>query len=400
MTRAPVLALGVLVACCVGVVVGAGRHTPDSASSPLEPDGGWRTALVVAGLASFACYAAAAILLRRSPATSLRAVIAVAVVIQLLPLLGPVLLSRDVYAYWAYGRIGAVHDGNPYVDTPSEFPGDPAVERMGTSWLETSTIYGPLWTLVAEVVAIISDSPATAAFLFRAIAAGSIVAIIGLAALLARNRPFAAGFVGWNPLLALHFAGGGHNDALMMALVLTALVLAARTHPVPSGLAWVAAVAIKWVAAAFAGLTLLGARFGNRRLLGGLAAGGVAILLTSFLLYGAEWVRAGSGLSSQARRTGSIGLAGWLGDLGLAHRPALAVIGALTLAAVLWLSWQAWNGHVRLGLAGVLLAALQGWLNPWYAIWGVSLSASEEDTTAQVGAVLLTALLLRDALPL
>jgi hypothetical protein len=49
---------------------------------------------------------------------------------------------------------------------------------------------------------------------------------------------------------------------------------------------------------------------------------------------------------------------------------------------------------------GVLLAALQGWLNPWYAVWGVSLAAPEEDSTAHIGAVLLTGLLLHDALPL
>ena len=219
-----------------------------------------------------------------------------------------------------------------------------------------------------------------------------MLAIIGLAVLLARNRQFAAAFVGWNPLLALHFAGGGHNDALMMALVLGALVLASRGRPGGAGLAWVAAIAVKWVAVAFAGLVLLGARFRERRLLGGLALGGVVVVATSFTLFGSSWIRAGSGLSSQARRTGSIGLSGWLADLGLAHRPTLAMITLLTLAAVAWLSWQAWNGRVRLGLAGVLLAAVQGWLNPWYAVWGVSLAAPEEDTAAHVGAVLLTGL--------
>ncbi len=151
---------------------------------------------------------------------------------------------------------------------------------------------------------------------------------------------------------------------------------------------------------AFAGLAVLGTRFRDRRLLGGLAVGAVAVAVVSFVLYGSAWVDAASGLSSQARRTGSLGLSGWLADLGLSHRATLALIGVATLVVAVWLSLQAWHGRVRLGLAGVLLAALQGWLNPWYAVWGVSLAAPEEDTAAHVGAVLLTGLLLRDALPL
>ena len=399
MRKALIVALGAFVAVCVALIVAAADHAPESTSSPLGPDGAWRAALIASGVASFLGYVAAAVALRRSRAP-LAAVLVIAVVIQLIPLFGPVLLSRDVYAYLAYGRIGAVHDGNPYADVPSDFPDDPAVQRMGTSWLETTTIYGPVWTLVAEGVSTTADSADSAAYGFRAIAAASMLAIVGLAALLARNRPFAAAFVGWNPLLALHFAGGGHNDALMMALVLGALVLSARGRAGPAGVTWVVAIAVKWVAAAFAGLVLLGSHFRDRRLLGGLIAGGVTVTATSFALFGPAWMQAGTGLSSQARRTGSIGLSGWLGDLGLSHRPTLVVIGALTLAAVAWLSWQAWHGRVRLGLAAVLLAALQGWLNPWYALWGVSLAAPEDDSAAHIGAVLLTGLLLRDALPL
>jgi hypothetical protein len=46
------------------------------------------------------------------------------------------------------------------------------------------------------------------------------------------------------------------------------------------------------------------------------------------------------------------------------------------------------------------VAALgQGWLNPWYASWGVSLSATEEDRLAWVLAVALTAALLGDVVP-
>jgi hypothetical protein len=396
---ASAVALGAVVAASVGAIVLAADRAIDSMSSPLEPTGHWRTALIAAGVVSFIAYATALVLLRRRRA-SLPAILVVAIVIQLIPLVGPVLLSRDVFAYWAYGRIAAIHDANPYREPPSRFPDDPGVRRMGSSWLETTTIYGPLWTLTAGGVAKTVETPSAASRAFRAISVASVLAILAFVTMLARNRPFAAAFVGWNPLLALHFAGGAHNDALMMALVLGALFLASRGRRRASGIAWVAATSVKWVAAGFAGLTLLGVHFRDRRLLSGMILGLGAIAVTSTVAFGTAWLQAGSGLSAQARRTGSIGLSAWLGDLGLSHRPALAVIGLLTLAAVCWLALEAWHGRVRLGLAGVLLAALQSWLNPWYALWGVSLAAPEEDTVAHVGAVLLTALLLRDALPL
>ena len=138
----------------------------------------------------------------------------------------------------------------------------------------------------------------------------------------------------------------------------------------------------------------------GRRILGWGACWILAFGAGATALYGIAWFTAAERLSAQARRTGSIGLSGWLQDVGLSHRPIVVLIALLTLAAAAWLGTQAWRGHVRLGLAGVLLAALQGWLNPWYALWGLALAAPEQDRTAQVLAVALSAFLLRDALPL
>ena len=55
----------------------------------------------------------------------------VAVLIQTAPLAGPVLLSTDVYTYWAYGRVAAVARREPVPDGSEAFPEDPAYERMG-----------------------------------------------------------------------------------------------------------------------------------------------------------------------------------------------------------------------------------------------------------------------------
>ncbi len=369
-------------------------------SSPLSPAGEWKNVLVVGTIAAFASYVAGIIVLRRGGG-SLWVVGVVAVVIQTAALFGPVLLSRDVYAYWAYARIATAHGQNPYVDVPAAHPQDPAVERMGSSWLETPTLYGPVFTAGSSVVAAsVGESPRAASLTFRSIGAASMLAILVLVAALGRNPAFAVAFVGWNPLLAFHIAGGGHNDALMMALSLGALLLARRARPGAAGVLWALAIGVKWVAAGFVGLVLLASHLRDRRLITGLLGGSMAIAVGATALYGPHWLHAVNGVSSQARRTGSLGLSGWLGNLGLGHRATLAVIGSATLAAAAWLAVQAWRGRPRLGLAGVLAAALQGWLNPWYAVWGVTLAAPEEDGLAQILAVGLSALVLRDAIPL
>ncbi|HSF02933.1 MAG TPA: hypothetical protein VLA62_07980, partial [Solirubrobacterales bacterium] len=165
------------------------------------------------------------------------------------------------------------------------------------------------------------------------------------------------------------------------------------------GLAWAVSALVKWVSLAFLALVTIQKRRQGLRLLLWSAFWVLLLAVAATVRYGTDWLGAARRVSEQARRTSSIGLSGWLGDLGLSHRPTLVVIGLLTLAAAVWLGSQAWRGRLRLGLAGVLLAALQGWLNPWYALWGLALSAPEEDGTAQVLAVALSGFLLLDALP-
>jgi len=127
------------------------------------------------------------------------------------------------------------------------------------------------------------------------------------AASLAARPAFAAAFVGWNPLLALHFGGGGHNDPVMILLVVGALALATRGRPNLAGVAWVAAIGIKWVTAAFLVLWVIDrVRRRERVGLAGLGAGVVGLVGIAVARYGATWLEAFRGLSSQARRTGSM----------------------------------------------------------------------------------------------
>jgi hypothetical protein len=77
-----------------------------------------------------------------------------------------------------------------------------------------------------------------------------------------------------------------------------------------------------------------------------------------------------------------------------------AVFAGAFAVAYLWLLREAWRGRARLALTAGLLLVCTAWLVPWYAVWAVPLAAVEEDRTARVLALALSAYLLRDAVPI
>ena len=269
----------------------------------------------------------------RAGAPALVPVLVVAAAVQLVPLAAPVLLSTDAYTYWDYGRIGAVHGANPYEDEPSAFQADPAYERMGADWRDTTTVYGPGFTLASEGhAAVVGDSPGAAAWVYKALGALAMLVLTGLAAFLGREKAFAAAFVGWNPLLAVHFAGGGHNDAWMMALVLAALALGLAGRRQWAGAAWVGAIAIKWVAVVFLPLRALEARAQGRRVgHAGFAAAAVLVVAAATWRYGSGWIEAFGPLAKNLREGADYSLPSRLSSLGVPHGVAVGLFAAAFL---------------------------------------------------------------------
>jgi alpha-1,6-mannosyltransferase len=208
--------------------------------------------------------------------------------------------------------------------------------------------------------------------------------------------------VGWNPLLAIHFAGGGHNDAWMMAFVLGALALAASGRRALAGVAWAAAIAIKWVPVLFLPLRLLEARRTGRKIdHRGLAVAAVAIVAIATLLYGLEWAGAAGPLATNlAEDRAWYAIPVRIASLGIPEGVVAGVFAAAFAVAYVWLLREAWRGRARLALTAGLLLVCTSWLVPWYAVWAVPLAAVEEDRTARVLALALSAYLLRDAVPI
>ena len=404
---------GALALACGGLVlvlVGAAVAFAFPEASPLVPEHGggdsrWGWLYLGAGAAPFAVYLAGLFPPGRGGAPARRrAVVALACAVQLVPLGGPVLLSTDLYTYWDYARISVVHDGNPYEDEPSEYPDDPAFPLMGSYWYDTTSVYGPGFTLASEAhAAAVGESEEAAAWLYKGLAALAMVALVLLATRLSPRPAFAAAFVGWNPLLVLHFAGGGHNDAWMMAFVLAALALAASGRRALAGVSWALAIAVKWVPLLFLPLRLLEARRVGRRIdHRGLGIAAVVIVAIATWRYGLAWLGAigplaGNLAEDRAAYAIPVRLAG---VLGLPEGAVAAVFAAAFALAYAWLLREAWRGRARLALTAGLLLVATSWLVPWYAVWAVPLAAVEEDRPARLLALAMSAYLLRDAVPL
>src|SRR5262249_22863748 len=162
--------------------------------------------------------------------------------IQLGPLTAPLILSKDVYAYWANARVITVHGHNPYRMPPARFPGDPALRYAAPNWIQRAPPYGPAWEAVGTLPALAAGSSADRAHLgYRALAVFAILASVAVLAVRTR-RASAVVMLGWSPLVALHYAGGGHNDAWMVVFLMLALTLRSRSA---SGTAWVIGSAVK-----------------------------------------------------------------------------------------------------------------------------------------------------------
>jgi Glycosyltransferase family 87 len=163
-------------------------------------------------------------------------VLALAVAFHAALLLLPLVISRDVYSYIAHGQIVSLHGENPYVATPADFPGLLTRVLVGPKWVDTPSVYGPLFSHLAGVVTRLSSRLDTLVDAFRVIAiAASLATTFVIGATVRRARPeraaFAVAAFGLNPAILFQSAASGHNDLLVALSIAIAawLVLRDRT---------------------------------------------------------------------------------------------------------------------------------------------------------------------------
>jgi len=305
--------------------------------------------------------------------------------------------ALDIFDYAMQGRILAALGGNPYVDVPAAFPSDPFLPNVG--WKHFPDVYGPIWTYLSADVALLSGRDLLAAVLaFKGIAAVASVACSYLAyrttCLWQPSR--AAGaviLVGWNPLVIL-MAGTGHNDIVMLSLVLAGIWLAASgEHSL--GL-WVAGLSslIKLATAPLLPVLAVGVWVERRRrgARASAAIGAPLVLLavTTVALYAALW--------PGWDRFGPLMLRGnfTASPLGLLHELLTPTLGeaaatdwmarlgdVLVVSIVIVATWGA-RGGLRASVRAThdavfwMVFAVLGWAQPWYIVW-IACFASLDD---------------------
>lgn len=336
---------------------------------------------------------------------SARVVLVSIVALHLVVLLAPPLLSTDVFSYMEYGRMAGLYGANPYLHGP--VPWDPLYPLIGTQWLTTPTVYGPLFTALSSVLAPLNI--AAGVFAYKTIAAISSLVLVGVVWKAARLRDLnpvkAVAIVGLNPVILVFGVGGGHNDLLMLAILVSGMYLLLQKKERGGGAFIVAAMMVKVTAGVvlpFALAAGAGRRDGSRRrlsLLTGVAIAAVLAAVLAFALFGSGPVHV-LGTVQKVQNEGGVqsipglimkllGLGGLVGGAGMVLDVGCAV-------CVVWLVRRVWKGELDwitgAGWATFALLITAGLLVPWYVAWLVPLAALSGDRRLLVVAVLMTGL--------
>ncbi|MCC6176266.1 MAG: hypothetical protein IT305_13245 [Chloroflexi bacterium] len=160
------------------------------------------------------------------------AVVAPPLAYQFTLFLMPGLFTTDLFSYVMYGTIAGPLAQNPFIALPSWFPDVRIYTWIHPIWHDAPSIYGPAWIDMSQVLAqraaLWTDVDKVLAYKLFV----NVWHLIGLAALsfaVHRLRPGrvleAYVLYAWNPLVLFEFGGNGHNDAVMVAIMLLAVGL-------------------------------------------------------------------------------------------------------------------------------------------------------------------------------
>lgn len=340
-----------------------------------------------------------------------------------LPMLAaPPIFSSDAFLYADQGWI--IHLGHDPYASPLGGMGGPFAENVHQVWRGTTAVYPPLALLVQYVVAWSTHfHPYWSVVAMRVPAVAAVAVMAWAVPRLARAFGADARVAMWvgvlNPLVLIHFVGGAHNDAWMVACLTVAMLAAKRwgwgglvvgaalvgvgaAFKQPGIIAFIA-VGLVPVASRLGGLTL-GRRIGLMCVavgLAGLVTGGTFVGV-SLATFGFGW-----------RRATDIGTLTWgMSPASVVEQiigpfvrlwtpypllPALATVFTVcALVAVAWLAWfhffadKLWSDRAPRGsaafdadftrrpvrwLIGALFAvAFSGaGFHTWYLIWGGSM---------------------------
>jgi len=167
--------------------------------------------------------------------------------------------SHDIFDYLFRGRLITEYQSNPLVDAPNAFSLSIPYARY-LAWRKNVDTYGPVWEASSAMVSytvrraaswlgwwdtsypVCPKSPESCRLLVTYITGYRLLAVILtgfsgwlIAIIVMRNQPALVPLVLaawlWSPLTLITTALGGHNDAVMLVLVLLCWWLLQRQHP-------------------------------------------------------------------------------------------------------------------------------------------------------------------------
>jgi hypothetical protein len=325
-------------------------------------------------------------------------------------LLGPPLISQDVFGYLGFARLGALHGLDPYTHVAAQTPTDSVYPFVG--WPFQHSPYGPLFTLGSYALAPLGL--AGGLWVMKAIVAaaslGAVALIARAAAKLGHSPRFAAAFVGLNPVLLVLAVGGAHNDMLLLLALAAALALTAGANPNFRGAAaaLVAGVGIKITAGLALPFLMLTPPHMYERLRVARSAGLslMALAAVGLIGFGAHAFGFLSAVSEQQQLVATHSVPAETARLvGLAGTPSwwrhCFIAGfVVVLAYALWRTQRGADWRIAAGWTTLALLLSTAWLLPWYAIWPLPLAAVSGDRRLRAATLVLCTYALLIHLPL
>jgi alpha-1,6-mannosyltransferase len=320
-------------------------------------------------------------------------------------LLGPPLLSADVFGYVDYARLGVLHGLDPYTHAAAAAPHDAVYRFIG--WQHARSPYGPLFTLFSYIFVPLGVAGAIWAFKVVAVLASLATTLLIWRCAPRRGRPrlAAAAFFGLNPVVLVFVVGGAHNDALLMLGVAAAVALALRARPAAGAATSALAIGLKASAGLLTPFLVLGS--GDRlRSLAASAATIAALVVVALVGFGSHAADLLGTLRGQqqlvATHSVPAELSSWLGLGPLDPTLRSAFVAAFGVAAAYAL-WRAWRGADWLtagGWATFALLVSTAWLLPWYGVWLLVPAALSADRRLRIAALGFSLYLVATRLPL
>jgi hypothetical protein len=349
------------------------------------------------------CYGA---VLVAGDALRLRWVVGGVVVLHVLFALSPPLLSKDIFSYLEYARLGVIHDVNPYGHVVKAVPGDEIYKFLG--WRSVASAYGPLFTVMTYPLAKLSAGVGlwTIKVITALASVGCVALVADCARRLGRSPTAAAAFVGLNPVLLVYGVGGAHNDIIMMLLGVTGVALMLRSREGLGTAAVVAGGAIKASVGILLPFMFLAARDRIRAVVG-IVVSGAVMLAIAVAAFQSEALGVFRVLRQQQRLVSDDAipnqLARGLGGPGVTSDVRL-VSRLLLIAAIGWLLFLVWRrGYDWIAASGWALIAsvvASSWMLGWYVLWPLPFAAIANDRRLKVASVALVAYFVAERWPI